>query len=405
MSENEFFAGDMGKVHVKILETDREGYINMTMGADGLAPLHLSQEFPNPKMLLRLLRAGAEIDVRSALGRTPLIHAINLCAEATAIERRKDLIEAAVTLVERGADVNASSHVIIGESPLVCAILADVDAWGRASHDLKALLMFLIDKGANINGNGTGPSIIHALCEKIRERGGNQSLEDLLDLLIQRGGNVNLPASPPGPSILLDFMNRYNDVPAGFFKKLVTKYGATIRPTEANAALYSWVRCPKLQSASRGYNVLRHHKHHMTARAFRYAWEQAFQKGDKVFYLRLVAECPPPDDAADLVATALKTPNHGLWAYVHTLTFDANYVSPEDGMSFLHMIVHKLGTTNGRESQAVKDANFFIERGMSVCITDQEGLTALQRLRRLSQPYAELRLLIHEARAKELGEL
>ncbi|KAF4508525.1 hypothetical protein G6O67_004889 [Ophiocordyceps sinensis] len=69
------------------------------------------------------------------------------------------------------------------------------------------------------------------------------------------------------------------------------------------------------------------------------------------------------------------------------------------------MIVIKLKCTNWRERHAVEDAAFLISRGTSVCIEDHEGLTALQQLRRLNQPYPELRLLLHEAKDRERGEI
>lgn len=407
MSEEEFLGGDMKTIHRCIWKAGCRDYVNVTTDHDGLAPLHLALEFLNHRMLFRLLRAPAlaNVDVRSGLGRTPLMHAINLCTEATEPQRRKSLIEAVETLIRHDANVDATSHEVIGESPLVCAILADADDWGRAFRDLKALLMILIENGARINGDGQGPSIIMRLCDKIRQRKGNSSLEHLLDRLVDLGGNVNLAGSGSGTSILLDFIQRYNEVPPKFFKKLVTKYGATLRPSEASEALRSWVRCPRLRSASPGYDVLKLHKQDISADAFYDAWRQAFQAEDKALCQRLVAEGPPPADAASLVAIAVRTPGHSLWANVKDLAFDANYTSTPEDMSFLHMIVRKLRDGDVRETKAIEEAEFFIRRGMSVCIRDYEGFTALQRLRMLASRHVHLMLLIHEAKDAEHGEL
>ncbi|KAF4508526.1 hypothetical protein G6O67_004889 [Ophiocordyceps sinensis] len=405
MTDSEFNGGGMREIHQAIWDAHRAVCMDAAMGQEGLAPLHISLEFTNRFMLTRLIHGAAQVDVQSALGRTPLMHAINLCAGATAVHRRKKLTEAVQILIRAGANVNAVSDAAVAETPLVCVVLADVDDWARSFRDLKTLLTILIDNGARINGFGPGPSILHALCEKVIQRGRSRSFDNLLAFLVDHKGDVNLAATPTGESILLGLIDQYEQVPTGFFHGLVNHYGATIRPGEVDQAFSAWLESPRLRSAFRGYDVLRHHGEHITAQAFERAWYQAFARQEEDLYLRLVAEdSPRPADASELVAVALRTPNHCLWGYVHTLRFDANYVSPE-GLGWLHMIVIKLKCTNWRERHAVEDAAFLISRGTSVCIEDHEGLTALQQLRRLNQPYPELRLLLHEAKDRERGEI
>lgn len=397
--------------------------------ASMFSALHGALRFGRQIMFSALLRAGADVEVSTDLGRTPLIYAIKLCASGPPALARNFLIQSIEDLIKHGANVNRLSHPAAAESPLICAMpaafvhLSTADERNKACADVTEVVDLLVKNGARINGrNSKGRTAIHRLWEEIMfVSGDHKYLGKLLKHLVSKGGDINLTATPGGSTILHDLfveesrraeevkiaddlgMASYPaiiDVPLHLLYLLVS-LGATIRHYEADGVFKLWIRSTRLRSA-RGYDFWQH-KEHLSQVAIDHAYLYAVEKQDRVLFSALQAAFLNPTNGSRLVEVAAKTPNHNLWAKVKHLEFDPNWRCPE-GFTYLHMIVDKVGIKGYNEKLAIKDADYFIQLGTSVCTKDLKGLTAIQRLRRRQSDFRRLRLFLLDERDKELGQ-
>jgi len=124
----------------------------------GQTPLLFACEKGHPGVVTRLLDAGADIEARDALGRTPLM--------TTALSRNMEVVK---ILVRRGADINA----VIKRGPATYTVLSI-----SAMYGFGELVDLLIDKDAAVSKDALEPTINlaiqggHArLFEYVRKKG------------------------------------------------------------------------------------------------------------------------------------------------------------------------------------------------------------------------------------------
>jgi uncharacterized protein len=134
------------------------------LSADGWTPLHLAAHFGQVAAIERLLDAGAAVDARSTneLRNTPL-HAAAAGSPRTS--------PAAVLLVERGADVNATQR---GGWTALHATAQNGDA---------GLVAFLLERGAEVNPRNDAGQTPLALGEEAGHA-------DVAALLARHGGQA-----------------------------------------------------------------------------------------------------------------------------------------------------------------------------------------------------------------------
>ncbi|MBI3925501.1 MAG: ankyrin repeat domain-containing protein [Armatimonadetes bacterium] len=126
----------------------------VTVGQDDMTPLHLAARWGHTKIVVDLVRKGADVQALDGFGSTSL-H----CAAASAANRVVD------ALVAEGARVEVVNHA--GMTPLHCAALS-----GRSR-----LIVDLVDKGAQINTPipSTGETPLH-LAVRMGHRGATECL-------------------------------------------------------------------------------------------------------------------------------------------------------------------------------------------------------------------------------------
>ena len=114
---------------------------NLSM-RDGRSPIHFAAVKCHIKALSRLIEAGARIDGQSVRGATPLHLASMACPKATRL------------LLEHGADPNVET--VAGETPLVIA----VNSWKDK------IIKLLVASGAQVNHIGAkdGRTALHHAC-------------------------------------------------------------------------------------------------------------------------------------------------------------------------------------------------------------------------------------------------
>ncbi|PNY24954.1 Uncharacterized protein TCAP_05109 [Tolypocladium capitatum] len=420
----EDFQDDLCDLRSELFDKCKQS-LNATLprAASMFSALHIALRVANRTMLAALIQAGADVEVSTDLGRTPLIYAIKLCAHGPPALARKFLIQSMENLIKHGANVNRRTHPAAAESPLICAMpaafihLTTADQRTKACADVMEIVDLLVKNGARINGrNARGRTAIHKLWDEIMfVNGDHRYLGKLLKHLVSKGGDLNLTAHPGGPTILHDFfvqvakrgedlkMASYpaiKDVPLHLLHLLVS-LGATIKHYEADDVFKLWIRSPRLRSP-KGYRILQH-KDHLSQGAIDHAYLYAFEKQERAVLSALRAGFLNPTNGSQLVGVAAKTPNHSFWADVKHFEFDPNWLSPE-GFTYLHMIVDKVGINGYDEKSAIKDADYFIQLGTSVCTKDVAGFTAIQRLRRRLSNFKRLRLFLLDERDKELGQ-
>jgi ankyrin repeat protein len=106
-------------------------------------PLHFASERGHPEVAARLLDAGADIEARDMVGRTPLM--------TTGISKN---IEVAEGLIKRGADINA----VVKRGPSTYTTLSAIAMYG-----FKDLVDLLIEKEAAIEEDTLGPTLAFAV--------------------------------------------------------------------------------------------------------------------------------------------------------------------------------------------------------------------------------------------------
>jgi serine/threonine-protein phosphatase 6 regulatory ankyrin repeat subunit A/serine/threonine-protein phosphatase 6 regulatory ankyrin repeat subunit B len=195
-----FCAVAEGKTEAAIYLIENGADVNLCeCGVKGRSPLHVAAEYGNLDIMDCLIKAGANVNVHDSEDPTPLF-----CAVV------KDKTEAAIHLIENGADVNHCECGVKGRSPLHAA----------AEYGNLEIMDCLIKAGANVNvhdsedptplfcavAKGKTEAVIHLiengadvnLCEcGLKGRSPLQAAAEygnleIMDCLIKAGANVNV---------------------------------------------------------------------------------------------------------------------------------------------------------------------------------------------------------------------
>jgi ankyrin repeat protein len=169
--------GELAKVE---LELARSPGSAKARDENGLTPLHHAAWGGYLEVIEQLLAAGAEVDARDALGRTPLIHMTAWCT-------RKDVVR---LLLGNGAELNA--HDDAGNSALYLSascIRKNGHCWG----DHASLAQFLLDSGAAIDIHTTA---ILGRAEDVSKLADQVNRNDRIGAFDRLGWNVVDRATP-----------------------------------------------------------------------------------------------------------------------------------------------------------------------------------------------------------------
>jgi ankyrin repeat protein len=126
-----FCAVDRGETDAAFHLVENGADVNLCIGGfKRWSPLHVAARYGNPNIMECLLKAGANVNVQDSDGATPLFWAA-----------AKGKTEAAIHLIENGADVNLCTGGSTSESPLHVA----------AQYGNQEIMDFLITAGADVN--------------------------------------------------------------------------------------------------------------------------------------------------------------------------------------------------------------------------------------------------------------
>ena len=379
-------------------------YRNFQSHPRGLTPLHLAVEHLNETGFNKLIRAGADVNLRTAAARSPLTSAIKYCYRRDTPCKRKINLKFIRTLIDRGADVNAESNHVLGETPLLEAIASASRNWKHTHIHMKDIIDLLIERGTQINLRSShGVTAVHKLIREIYRRGGNKSLEDLLVKLIKKGADVNMPFSN-NSSILGDVILNRTFHPLSLLR-LLLNHEATLLSHEVDGVFQLWCQFKLL----RKYLSMQSYKRLISRRALMRAYAYCVETSDLDLYTTLLEEFKEPSDPNQLIRLRLTLRRSKLdleWL-MDCSSFDPNWSNPESGDGYIHQIVQELDDDSTyRENQAMDDTWLFIKRGTSLQLKDNGDKTALQRLRMSNAScYANLRLLFYEAMELQAGTM
>jgi ankyrin repeat protein len=177
--------------------------------------LHLSVEGNNPKLLVYLLNKGLNIDEADTSGTSALIMA---AMDAS----RLKLLE---ILIKRNATLNQRNHR--HTSALTMAI---------KRFNIQAA-MLLIENGADVNirdSVDTPLSLTHKAIEQVFDKNMHQALRDLETLLLSKGAHVNTHDDNLQWSPLMLTASHYQDERSIAHLKLLIKLGAKIDQVDKN---------------------------------------------------------------------------------------------------------------------------------------------------------------------------
>jgi ankyrin repeat protein len=177
--------------------------------------LHLSVEGNNPKLLVYLLNKGLNIDEADTSGTSALIMA---AMDAS----RLKLLE---ILIKRNATLNQRNHR--HTSALTMAI---------KRFNIQAA-MLLVENGADVNirdSVDTPLSLTHKALEQVFDKNMQQTLRDLETLLLSKGAHVNTHDDNLQWSPLMLTASHYQDDRSIAHLKLLIKLGAKIDQIDKN---------------------------------------------------------------------------------------------------------------------------------------------------------------------------
>ncbi|PHH75904.1 hypothetical protein CDD80_1990 [Ophiocordyceps camponoti-rufipedis] len=371
-----------------------------------MTALHVAVATINLNIVEKLTEAGAFLEWRNVKGRSPLMDAVKLyqtCNNVAELGRLSAIIE---RLLEYGANPNMAYE---GETPLLLAVdLLDLD--NTMLQQTKKLIEMLMKYGARfcLPANCKHQAVIR-IAQHIRMKGGNPTLESLLTFVCQKGGDINAtdrPRGVTGGTVLFEFLKNYDKMDYRTIK-LVQELGAVIKQNEADGALWYWMLYRQMRRSNAGYNVFRWKEWFSQAvinKTYCRAWRI---HEDRAVYLMELQDVLPTNDS-QLMWIALESTKRTLWKRSQEMAFDPRYTD-DRGKTYLHLIVDKVTASSSpyRETQAVKDAEFFIGKGVLVKSNDNRGRDACQclRLRAAGRraKFKNLEALLIKARDAELS--
>lgn len=372
------------KLLKKVLQLSTNLINEKLPGVAGSA-LHVALRQGNESMFQMLVDKGADLNLQTqSLGYAPIHMAIIRCHEAEIMPERKVYQSFIELLVERGADLDRAT-LFEGFTPLMTLVGAAEWDWKLSYRNMKQLVDLFLAKGCRVNHMAPGgETFVSLLIERITEKNGNPSLEALLKDVIDKGANLNNPL-PGGTSIAKTYVIDFERCPR--LAKLLVEKGARIFDEEVDSVFLRCFKNPRVHmryhlkiSKDHTIDLLKEKKPLVSQdtinESFRYAVANDSQK--LVNDLRNTWGFSPtnPDK---LIYLALQDPNRRLMEFVLELDFNANRIGRSG--SYLHLIVEQLANDGYTEEVAIINAKALIERGTCVLKRDEEGKTAIQRLR------------------------
>ncbi|XP_008301965.1 ankyrin repeat domain-containing protein 61 isoform X2 [Stegastes partitus] len=182
-----------------------------------ILPLHLAASYRRVHSMQSLLSAGADIEMRDQLGRTPLhLVIIGWPRILTTWPKPDSKFQTAVMgmcrqaedcvrlLCEHGVNINAEGVQQSGNTPLHLAVIALATKSTKTLEDGISCIIELLESGAEPNAvNKAGTTPLQDACSM-----GN---EELVDLLLRYGANIN-KLSKAGENCLFLFLNHLPNV-------------------------------------------------------------------------------------------------------------------------------------------------------------------------------------------------
>jgi hypothetical protein len=217
-------------------------------GRGGKTPLCVAVQNKHIAFARKLLEAGADANIPDERGLSPLILLIRESQMKACAAQRRDEIELIKTLITYGADVNFQSDPSNALSPLTTAVTPTEWKPTTVWRDMKSIIQILVESGARVNDKTSDQqTVLHYLCNIIRNKQENKSMINITEYLIKHGGDVNIPF-PDDSSILGRIVTQPGKKPWKLLKTL-SEVGAHIQPQEARRVLEVWAENPKIRSS------------------------------------------------------------------------------------------------------------------------------------------------------------
>lgn len=388
---------------------DFKSHINDQHLITGDTALTMALLAKNERMTSILLRAGADVNVRTLAGRSALLLTIDEVFLHEDSKQRKWYIELIDKLLDKGADAGVFNSLDELSTPLIGTMRQALSDDPQMMKQRREIIDKLIQHGAPVDrpAVGSGNTAAQSLVLEIMERETlPTSFTSLLeDMVVEYGANLNIPMGDER-SVLGTVLSR-----TFAFKpklvKLLLKLGAKIFASEASWVFRQWMFKKKSRIDER---IVLERKHTIPQEDIDRAYLHTFDGKWNKEYAWLRKHFPVWKNGNQILAQWILHQGAKLDELQLELGVDPKWVD-EDGRSFLHLIVTRLLDTDSEtdkikyaEKQAVQDAKKLISMGMSVCVYDKGGRTALHRLRMGGNENRGLQYLLLDQRDIERGE-
>lgn len=397
--------------------------LDVALPRNGYTALHLAVIKCNPVVFAALMDSGADFDIRSTTGQTPLVCAITECALSASPDRRLSLLTFIHMLLKAGADpngedLNGPGGYEIEASPLASILPNRYQLWTDSRlDDLRTIIYMLVKSGARINGFVTPEkTVLHMAGNKVLSiLEGRLDMEELpiaekvVAALCEAGADPSIPMGD-GRTLLgmliytFPITERYTYVPTpdcGNYFRTLMHNKARISPIEADIVFERWLLCPWLRQSS--YDAVLQCGPHVDQDVVDIVYHRAVLAQDKRLWDAIGGRLRPPRNSSSLLAEALAIPRHRFWPEVRAcLPFDPRYRCALSS-NYLHMVVRKLRNKHYRNAnEALDDAQFFVGHGVPVAEKDGTGRDPIDLLRQMGADYAfQLRLFLVDARQRQ----
>lgn len=400
---------DMPEILMRRCVRDFKSHINDQHLRTGDTALTLALLAKNELMTSILLCAGADVGIRTFSGRTALFLAIDEVFLHEDSKQRKWYIELIDRLLQNGADAAAINFLDELSTPLIGTMRQALSDDPQMMKQRREVIDKLIQHGAAVDTRavGSGNTAVQSLVlEILKMETLPMSFTSLLEDMVEKyGANLNMPMGDES-SILRTVLGRKLPFRPKLVKILL-RLGAKIFASEASWVFRQWIYDKKSRIDE---CIVLERKHTVPQedidRAYFYAFDGKWNKE----YNWLREHFPVWKNGNQILAQWILHQGAKLDELQLELGFDPKWVD-EDGRSFLHLIVTRLLETdsetdkiNYTEKQAVKDAETLISMGMSVCVYDRGGRTALHRLRMGGKGNRALKYLLLDQRDIERSE-
>lgn len=386
-----------------------KSHINDQHIKTGDTALTLALLAKNELMTSILLRAGADVNVRTFAGRTALFLTIDEVFLHEDSNQRKWCIELIDRLLDKGAHAAAFNSLDELSTPLIGTMRQALSDDPQMMKQRRQIIDRLIEHGAAVDMRavGSGNTAVQSLVlEIIKRETLPMSFVLLLEDMVEKyGANLNLPVGDE--SSILGTVLRRKLAFRSKLVKILLKLGAKIFASEASWVFQQWMYDKKSRIEE---CIVLERKHTVPQEDIDRAYLHTFDGRWNKEYTWLRKHFPVWKNGNQILAQWILHQGAKLDELQLELGFDPTWVD-EDGRSFLHLIVTRLLDTddeankiNYTEKQAVKDTKKLISMGMSVCVYDNAGLRAIHRLRMSEVEYDALELLLLRREDIERGE-